>query len=94
MLANVLVEAAATVSATVLPEDAVQLLQGKPYVFLARPDGKGGARFDRREVVVGSRSGGRVVVLNGVAAGQIVVTDGAFAVKAAFQKATMTKMEM
>jgi len=63
-------------------------------VFLARPDGNGGARFERREVVVGSRSGGRVVVVNGVSAGDIVVIDGAFAVKAAFEKATMPKMEM
>jgi len=94
MLATVLVEAAATVSGAFLPESAVALIEGKPNVFLARPDGNGGARFERREVVVGSRSGGRVVVVNGVSAGDIVVIDGAFAVKAAFEKATMPKMEM
>jgi cobalt-zinc-cadmium efflux system membrane fusion protein len=94
MLANVDVEGVGRTLATFLPEDAVQLVQGTPYVFLARPDGKGGARFDLREVVLGSRGAGRVAVLRGLAAGDIVVTAGAFAVKAALQKGTMPKMEM
>src|SRR5262245_10700601 len=94
MLASVLVEGVGNVTAAFIPEDALQLIQGKPHVFLARPDTSGGARFDRREVVVGSRSGGRVPVLRGLAAGDVVVTAGAFGVKAQFQKATMPKMEM
>jgi cobalt-zinc-cadmium efflux system membrane fusion protein len=94
MLANVLVEGVGSVAAAFVPEDAVQLLQGKPYVFVAQPDGKGGAKFQRREVAVGSRAGGRVAVLRGLAAGDVVVLSGAFAVKAEFQKATMPKMEM
>jgi membrane fusion protein, heavy metal efflux system len=94
MLASVLVEGVGTSVVAFVPEDAVQLLQGKPHVFLARPDDKGGARFERREVLLGSRSGGRVAVLRGLAAGDVVVTDGAFAVKAEFQKAAMPKMEM
>lgn len=94
MLANVLVEGGGNVPAAFVPDDAVQLLQGKPNVFLARPDGKGGAQFERREVVLGSRAGGRVAVLRGLNAGDLVALSGAFAVKAAFQKATMPKMEM
>jgi cobalt-zinc-cadmium efflux system membrane fusion protein len=94
MLANVFVEGVGSVPAAFVPEDAVQLLQGKPYVFLARPDGKGGAKFERREVVLGSRSGGRVAVLRGLSAGDVVVLAGAFSVKAEFQKSTMPKMEM
>jgi cobalt-zinc-cadmium efflux system membrane fusion protein len=94
MLANVLVQGAAGAPAAFVPEDAVQLLDGKPCVFLARPDGKGGARFERRDVVLGSRSGGRVAVLRGLAATDVVVTRGAFAVKAEFQKRAMPKMEM
>ncbi len=94
MLANVAVEGIGTTSAAFVPEDAVQLLQGKPHVFLARPDGKGGATFERREVMLGSRAGGRVAVLRGLASGDVVVVAGAFAVKAEFQKATMPKMEM
>jgi cobalt-zinc-cadmium efflux system membrane fusion protein len=94
MLANVLVEGVGTVAAAFVPDDAVQLLQGQAHVFVARPDGKGGATFERREVVVGSRSGGRVAVLRGLAANEVVVLAGAFAVKAEFQKAAMPKMEM
>ena len=94
MLANVLVEGVGSSAAAFLPEDAVQLLEGKPVVFLARPDGRGGARFERRDVLPGSRSGGRVALLRGLAAGDVVVTAGAFAVKAEFQKAAMPKMEM
>jgi cobalt-zinc-cadmium efflux system membrane fusion protein len=94
MLASVVVEGGRTVAAVMLPEDAVQLVQGKPTVFIARPDGKGGVRLERREVEVGSRSGGRVAVTRGLGSGDVVVTAGAFAVKAEFQKATMPKMEM
>jgi cobalt-zinc-cadmium efflux system membrane fusion protein len=94
MLANILVEGVASTPAAFLPDDAVQLIQGKPHVFLARPDGKGGTIFERREVVLGSRAGGRVAVLRGLAAGDVVVLTGAFAVKAEFQKSLMPKMEM
>jgi cobalt-zinc-cadmium efflux system membrane fusion protein len=94
MLASVIVDAAGGVPAALLPDDAVQLLRDKSYVFLARPDGKGGAQFEPREVAVGSRSGGRVTVVRGLAPGDVAVVAGAFAVKAEFQKATMPKMEM
>ncbi|MGH7616960.1 MAG: efflux RND transporter periplasmic adaptor subunit [Gemmatimonadaceae bacterium] len=94
MLANVVVEGVGTTAAAFVPEDQVQLIQGKPYVFIAHPDGKGGARFDRREIVLGSRSGGRVAILRGLSASDTVVISGAFAVKADFQKASMPKMEM
>jgi membrane fusion protein, heavy metal efflux system len=94
MLANVIVEGVGNVPAALVPEDAVQLVQGKPNVFVARPDGKGGAKFERREVVLGSRTAGHVAVLRGLAAGDVVVLAGAFAVKAELQKATMPKMEM
>ncbi len=93
MLASVVVEGANTVPAVLVPEDAVQLLDGKPNIFLARPDGKGGVLIERREVEVGSRSGGRIAVTRGLAAGEVIVIVGAFAVKADFQKATMPKDE-
>jgi cobalt-zinc-cadmium efflux system membrane fusion protein len=93
MLANVAVEGANMVSAVLVPEDAVQLLDGKSNVFLARPDGKGGVAIERREVEVGSRSAGRIAVTKGLEAGEVIVTVGAFAVKAEFQKATLPKDE-
>ena len=92
MLASVMVNGGNAVVAALVPEDAVQLFDGKPYVFIARPD-KGGVQLERREVTVGSRSGGRVAVLRGLAAGDVIVVAGAFAVKAQFQKANLPKMD-
>ncbi|HTE44794.1 MAG TPA: efflux RND transporter periplasmic adaptor subunit [Gemmatimonadaceae bacterium] len=94
MLANVVVDGGPVARAAIVPEDAVQMVQGKPCVFIVRPDAKGGAHFERREVELGSRANGHAAVLRGLAAGDIIVTDGAFAVKAEFQRATMPKMEM
>ncbi|MBC8087370.1 MAG: efflux RND transporter periplasmic adaptor subunit [Phycisphaerae bacterium] len=94
MLASVFVDGSGSASAIMLPEDAVQMIQGKPFAFVAQPDGKGGAQFTRRAVQLGTRGGGKVAVLSGINAGESVVTIGAFAVKAEFQKATMSKMVM
>jgi cobalt-zinc-cadmium efflux system membrane fusion protein len=94
MLASVTVNGGPRVPAALIPEEAVQLVEDQPTVFLARPDGKGGAIFARRAVEVGARSGGRIAVTSGLAAGDIVVIAGAFAVKAQFQKSAMPKMEM
>jgi len=93
MLASV-VEGRQVASAALVPEDAVQLLDGKPVVFVAHPDGKGGAHFMARQVELGARSGGRVAVTRGLAAGDVVVTRGAFGVKAQLKKGSMPEMEM
>jgi membrane fusion protein, heavy metal efflux system len=77
-----------------LPETAVQSVDGQPTVFLARPDSGGGVRLTRRAVSVGARSGGFVTITRGVAPGDTVVQQGAFAVKAELEKAAMPKMEM
>jgi membrane fusion protein, heavy metal efflux system len=94
MLATVRVTGAGTVPAVMLADDAVQLVGGRPTVFLAHPDGKGGARFTPRPVEVGPRGGGTVAVTRGLAAGDVVVTAGAFAVKAQLQTGNMPEMEM
>lgn len=60
----------------VLPEDAVQQVEGRDVVFVQV---KGG--FQAVPVSVGSRSGGRVEILEGLRAGQTVVTQGAFVLK-------------
>lgn len=93
MLASVVVEGGTSVPAALVPQDAVQFLDGKPNVFVAQPDGKGGVHLERREVEVGSRSGGSVAVTRGLAAGDVVVVAGAFAVKAQFTMATLPKEE-
>lgn len=63
-------------SGIVLPEQAVQQIEGKDMVFVQVKDG-----FQAVPVSVGSRSGGRVEILNGLRAGQTVVTEGAFVLK-------------
>jgi membrane fusion protein, heavy metal efflux system len=94
MLATVIIAGGQQQSVALVPEDAVQAIDGKSTVFLVRPDGKGGAQVTRREVEVGSRSGGRVSVIRGLIAGDVIVVSGAFAVKAEFQKGGMGKMVM
>lgn len=66
----------ATGGAIVLPEDAVQQVEGRDVVFVQSGDG-----FQATPVTVGSRSAGRVQIVDGLTAGQVVVTVGAFALK-------------
>ncbi len=98
MLATVLLPASAgagsAANVIVLPDSAVQLVDGAPAVFLAMPDDKGGAHLMARRVQLGARSGNRIVILSGISAGDLVVVAGAFAVKAELKKASMPKMEM
>lgn len=91
MFATVWIEGAAPQATVSVPEGAVQMLDERPVVFVATPDGKGGARFERRNVTLGGTVGGRAQVLAGVSADETVVTDGAFAVKSEFSRAKMAK---
>lgn len=63
-------------TAIVLPEEAVQQIEGRDMVFVQV---KGG--FQAVPVSIGSRSGGRIEILDGLRAGQTVVTVGAFVLK-------------
>ena len=94
MLATVVADGGPSVPAALVPDDAVQTLKAKTVVFIARPLPNGDAKFLRREVEVGSRTGGRAAILRGLSAGDVVVTKGAFAVKAELEKGSMPKMEM
>lgn len=60
----------------VLPEEAVQQIDGRDMVFVAVQGG-----FRAIPVAVGARSGGRVEILDGLRPGQTVVTRGAFVLK-------------
>jgi len=60
----------------VLPEEAVQQVEGRDVVFVQV---KGG--FQATPVSTGSRSGGRVQILEGLRPGQTVVVRGAFVLK-------------
>lgn len=94
MLASVSVSGGPSVPAVLLPEDAVQQLNGKSVVFIAKPDSTGGVHFTARIVEAGARSGGRVAVTRGLSAGDVIVIVGAFRVKAQLLNGAAPDMEM
>ena len=94
MLATVLIRAETGKPAVLLPADAVQLLNGTPTVFVAAPDGKGGAKFEARTVRVTPAAGGKVAITEGLVGGELVVLQGAFTLKAELQKTASPKMVM
>ncbi|WP_106639744.1 efflux RND transporter periplasmic adaptor subunit [Allosphingosinicella vermicomposti] len=65
-----------TSGAIVLPEEAVQQVEGREVVFVQT-----GGGFQAVPVTVGSRSSGRVEITEGLRPGQVVVTAGAFVLK-------------
>lgn len=65
-----------TGSAIVLPEEAVQQLEGRDVVFVQAEGG-----FQAVPVTVGQRTGGRVEIVEGLRPGLVVVTRGAFVLK-------------
>lgn len=90
MFATVWVEGVAATLVTV-PDAAVQLLDEKPVIFVAKPDGKGGAVMTRRAVELGPKQAGRTAILKGVQPGDMIVVDGAFAVKSEFARGKMAE---
>lgn len=68
-------------SSIAVPEDAVQVVDGKDVVFVRTRRG-----FQAREVETGNRSGGMVTILSGLSAGQAVATENAFLLKAELEK--------
>ncbi|TFI59783.1 efflux RND transporter periplasmic adaptor subunit [Sphingomonas parva] len=66
----------ATDGRIVLPEGAVQSVEGRDVVFVRQ--GKG---FQAVPVSVGQRAGGRIEILSGLRPGAVVVTTGAFVLK-------------
>ena len=65
----------------VVPEEAVQTLEGKPVVFIRTAEG-----FKAKTVQVGARGAGRVEIIGGLSAGQSVATQNAFLLKAELGK--------
>jgi len=91
MFVTVRADSAPPQSAVTVVQDAVQLFDGRPVVFLAEPDGKGAAKFLRRDVETGATVDGRTRIVTGLKAGDMVVTEGAFAVRSSLSH---TKMKM
>ncbi len=72
---------AGTSSGMVVPEDAVQTLEGRDVVFVRTAQG-----FTAQTVTIGQRSNGRVEILKGLASGSQVATRNAFLLKAELGK--------
>lgn len=66
----------ATNGRIVVPEGAVQTVEGRDVVFVQVRGG-----FQVTPVTVGTRSGGRAEIVDGLKPGSVIVTTGAFALK-------------
>ncbi|GBQ32851.1 membrane-fusion protein [Gluconacetobacter azotocaptans DSM 13594] len=65
------------VSGVVVPDSALQTVDGRPVIFVrVAPE-----RYAVRDVRVGPTAEGRIVVTQGLSAGETVVTQGSFALK-------------
>ena len=64
-----------------VPEDAVQVLEGRDVVFVRTRRG-----FQAREVEIGSRFAGMVTILSGLEPGQRIATANAFLLKSELEK--------
>ena len=73
------------VSSTMVPDAALQEIDGKPVVFV--PAGPPG-HFERRFVRPGLRSDGLTEIVEGLPAETTVVTNGSFWLKAALTQPT------
>lgn len=70
-----------TSDAIVVPEDAVQTLEGRDIVFVRTAKG-----FRAQTITIGQRSNGRVEILKGLSPGSQVATKNAFLLKAELGK--------
>jgi cobalt-zinc-cadmium efflux system membrane fusion protein len=89
MFATVSVEVGESPEGVAVIGGAVQLLDQRPVVFVVRPDDKGGARFERRDVELGASTQDHVQIVRGLRTGDLVVIEGAFMVKSEFARAQM-----
>jgi len=94
MFARVWVEGGALEMLPVVPDGAIQRVNGKPVVFIVQPRPDGAARFDMREVETRSSIGRQAAITRGVKQGELVIVQGAYAVKAELEKVKMPEMEM
>jgi multidrug efflux system membrane fusion protein len=69
---NVTLVLATTKGAVLIPNQATQISQQGPYVFVVKPDGTA----ELRQVTLGQRQGDRVVVTKGVSDGESVIVTG------------------
>lgn len=79
--ARIVLRTASASGAIVVPDEAVQTVEGRDVVFVRT--GKG---FEARAVTVGQRSAGRAEIVSGLTAGQVIASRNAFLLKAELGK--------
>lgn len=77
---------APTATSLHLPRDAVQILHGRPVIFIAA-DAPG--EFQARPVRLGRENGGQVEVLEGLQSDETVVVQGAFILKSELMRSEL-----
>lgn len=77
MQANVRLDGEQTVTAMMIPKEAVLETEGKKIIYVLLS----GEEFERREVTLGDEYGDKVAVLSGLKAGERVVTQGAYQIR-------------
>jgi membrane fusion protein, heavy metal efflux system len=77
MQANVRLDAEQTVTAMMIPKEAVLEAEGKKIIYVLLS----GEEFERREVTLGDEYGDKVAVLSGLKDGERVVTQGAYQIR-------------
>jgi membrane fusion protein, heavy metal efflux system len=77
MQANVRLDAGESVTAMMIPKEAVLDNEGKKIVYVLLS----GEEFQRREVIVGDEYGPHVAILSGLSVGERVVTQGAYQIR-------------
>jgi membrane fusion protein, heavy metal efflux system len=85
MFATVNIEAPLGRDDVMVPDSAVQEIDGKPVIFTPGAPG----HFDRHVVRLGLRSGGFTEIVEGLTAKATVVTDGSFWLKAALTQSSI-----
>ncbi|RFQ29136.1 efflux RND transporter periplasmic adaptor subunit, partial [Pseudomonas sp. ATCC 13867] len=83
LFVNVRVSDRARPVPVVVPEQAIQDVEGKPSVFVRNAEG-----FAVRPVDLGMRSAGRIEVVAGLAAGEQVAGEGSFVLKSELGKSS------
>lgn len=61
----------------IVPQNAVQSIEGKPVVFVRTPEG-----FEKRDVVIGKKDGQSIEISSGVQAGEQIAVGNTFVLKA------------
>jgi cobalt-zinc-cadmium efflux system membrane fusion protein len=83
MFARVRLHASGRHRGLVVPESAVQIIDGRSYVFQQQSE----TTFKRREVALGSKEGNAIELTSGLREGSMIVTEGSFYLKSAMLKA-------